>query len=53
MLMPEEGGVMARCLEVDVVSEGRTVEEALVNLKEAVELYLEDEPIETPSSSDC
>lgn len=31
------------CPEVDVASQGRSVEEALANLREAVELYLEDE----------
>jgi predicted RNase H-like HicB family nuclease len=35
---------VARCLELGVVSQGRTVEEAQRNLKEAVELYLEDQP---------
>ena len=33
---------MALCPEVDVVSQGLTVEEALNNLKEAVELYVEE-----------
>jgi len=32
---------VARCLELDVVSQGRTIEDAQANLKEAVELYLE------------
>ena len=32
---------VALCPEVDVVSQGYTVEEALSNLKEAVELYIE------------
>lgn len=32
---------VARCLEVDVVSQGRTIEAAKENLKEAVELYIE------------
>jgi predicted RNase H-like HicB family nuclease len=36
---------VARCVEVDAVSQGRSVEEALDNLKEALELYLEDEPV--------
>ncbi len=31
------------CPELDVASQGKTVEEAVSNLKEAVELYLEDE----------
>ncbi|MDP2919834.1 MAG: type II toxin-antitoxin system HicB family antitoxin [Dehalococcoidia bacterium] len=32
---------VALCPEVDVVSQGRTVESALRNLKEAVALYIE------------
>jgi hypothetical protein len=35
---------VAQCLNVDVSSFGDTVEEAIRNLKEAVELYFEDEP---------
>ena len=33
---------VALCPELDVVSQGLTVEEALKNLKEAVELYIEE-----------
>jgi predicted RNase H-like HicB family nuclease len=33
---------VARCLELGVVSQGKTIEEAQANLKEAAELYLED-----------
>lgn len=33
---------VALCPEIDVVSQGYTVEEALANLKEAVELYIEE-----------
>ncbi|MEK6921395.1 MAG: type II toxin-antitoxin system HicB family antitoxin [Nanoarchaeota archaeon] len=33
---------VALCPEVDVVSQGYTIEEALANLKEAVELYVEE-----------
>ena len=36
---------VARCLEVEVASQGRTFEEALANLREALELYFEDEPV--------
>jgi len=32
---------VAQCLEVDVASQGRTEEEALENLKEALSLYFE------------
>ena len=43
---------VARCLEVEVASQGETVEEALENLREALELYFEDQPLpdhlETP-----
>lgn len=43
---------VARCLEVEVTSQGETMEEALGNLREALQLYFEDQPlpdhIETP-----
>lgn len=32
---------VAQCLEVDVASQGETEQEALENLKEALELYFE------------
>lgn len=35
---------IARAIELGIVSQGETVSEALANLKEAVELYLEDNP---------
>jgi len=35
---------VAQCLNVDVSSFGQTREEAIANLKEAVELYFENEP---------
>lgn len=35
----------ARCLEVEVASQGETADEALENLKEALELYFEDTPL--------
>lgn len=42
---------VARCLEVEVTSQGRTVEEVLINLREALELYFEDiSPKEIPLS---
>ena len=33
---------VALCPEVDVVSQGYTIKEAMKNLKEAVELYIEE-----------
>ena len=38
----EDDWYVAQCLEVDVTSQGRTVEEALANLREAVSLYLDE-----------
>lgn len=32
---------VAHCVELDVVSQGKTIEEAKESLKEAVELYIE------------
>jgi predicted RNase H-like HicB family nuclease len=36
---------VARCLQVEVASQGQSVEQALDNLREALELYFEDEPL--------
>ena len=40
-----EGGYVAFNPETGTTTQGDTVEEALANLREAVELYLEDETI--------
>ena len=33
---------IGECLEIDVVTQGKTIDEALENLREAVALYFED-----------
>jgi len=38
------------CPELGVSSQGLSEKEALSNLKEAVELYLEDDPIDLPKN---
>ena len=38
----EEDVYVAECPEVGTASQGDTIEEALANLKEATELYLEE-----------
>lgn len=40
----EENLYVAECVEVGTVSQGATIEEAVKNLKEATELYLEEFP---------
>ena len=40
----EEALYVAYCPEVGTVSQGATIEEAISNLKEATELYLEEFP---------
>lgn len=37
----EGDGFVSLCPELDVASQGKTVEDAVANLKEAVELFLE------------
>ncbi|TCT15636.1 putative RNase H-like HicB family nuclease [Natranaerovirga pectinivora] len=39
----EDDWYVAKCLENNIASQGKTIEEALANLKEAVELFYEDE----------
>jgi predicted RNase H-like HicB family nuclease len=38
----EEDWFIAQCLEIDIASQGRTIQEALDNLSEAVALYLSE-----------
>ena len=40
-LQREDNWFLAQCLEVDVASQGETEEEALANLREALELHFE------------
>jgi predicted RNase H-like HicB family nuclease len=39
----EDGAFVAQCLDVDVVSEGDSEDDAVANLKEALQLRLEDQ----------
>jgi len=45
VIQKEEDMYVATCPEIGTASQGYTIEEALDNLKEATELYLEEFPI--------
>ncbi len=45
VLHQEEDLYVAECPELGTVSQGSTVEEAIANLKEATEVYLEEVPL--------
>ena len=47
----EEDMYVAECPEVETASQGKTVEEAVKNLKEATELYLEEFPLKNKERS--
>ena len=40
----EEEWFVATCIENNIASQGKTIEEATDNLKEAIELFYEEEP---------
>jgi len=44
ILHKEEDMYIAKCSEVGTVSQGKTIDEAISNLKEATELYLGEFP---------
>jgi predicted RNase H-like HicB family nuclease len=44
----EGDAYVAQCLDVDVVSDGTSPDEALEHLREALELYFEDSPAVVP-----
>lgn len=45
VLHKEDDLYVAECPEVGTVSQGYTIEEAIANLREATELYLEEFPL--------
>ncbi len=47
LVQKEENWYVAKCIENSVASQGKTIEESLSNLKEALELYYENEKPET------
>jgi predicted RNase H-like HicB family nuclease len=51
ILTPDAGGYVATNPETGTTSQGENVEEALANLKEATELYLEEFPMENNGQS--
>lgn len=51
MIQKEEEWCVAKCLDNNVASQGKTIEEALENLREALELYLQNEEIVQPKET--
>lgn len=50
-ILTKEGKLISSyCPELGVASQGKTQKEAISNLKEAVELYLEEDPVGLPES---
>jgi len=47
----EENLFVAECPEIGTVSQGTSVEDAVANLREATELYLEEFPQEAPNGT--
>ena len=43
IIQNEEKWYVAKCIDNNVASQGKTIEEAMENLKEALELYYENE----------
>ena len=53
VIRKENDFYVALCPEYDIASQGKNVEEAIKNLKEALELYLEDPDVEKPSKAEA
>ncbi len=45
LVYPGEEGFVAECMEIAVVTQGKTLDETIENLKEAVRLHLEGEDL--------
>jgi predicted RNase H-like HicB family nuclease len=53
IIQKEEDMYVAKCPEIGTVSQGVTIEEAISNLKEATELYMEEFPSEEKTHPIC
>lgn len=51
IITKEDDMYIAKCPEIGTVSQGNSIEEAISNLKEATELYLEEFPLKKISKS--
>jgi predicted RNase H-like HicB family nuclease len=51
IIKQEEEWFVATCLENNIASQGKTIDESIANLKEAIALYYEDEKEEEMNSS--
>ena len=49
VIQKEEDWYVSRCLENNVASQGKTIEESMANLSEAISLYYEDNDVESIS----
>ena len=43
IIQKEDNWYVAKCLDNNITSQGKTIEQAMKNLKEALELYMQDE----------
>lgn len=50
VIQKEGNWYVAKCLENNVTSQGKTIEESMENLSEAISLYYEDNEIENMSA---
>ena len=44
-IQKEEDWFVAKCIENNIASQGKTMDEAIINLREAITLYYEDEAL--------
>lgn len=51
IIYKDEEFYTAQCLDVDVATFGKTIAEAKHNIREALELYFDDEQVETSRRS--
>ena len=45
VVQKEDDWYVAKCIKNNVASQGKTIEEALANLTEAIQLYYEDDQV--------
>ena len=51
-IVKDENWFVAKCIENNVASQGKTIDEAIKNLQEAIALYYEDNEFDIPANNE-
>ena len=52
-IVKDESWFVAKCIENNIASQGKTIDEAIKNLREAISLYYENNELDIPLNNEA